>query len=122
MARLVSIVLAYRKRSQLELEIVPGLETEFRIPVKTGTIAKMGSPYACVADLSVSDTFDLRGAERRLRAAIPGIEVNMLVRFRDTWWRRYRWNVVIAVGGGPAVILIVELMRSSATRLYDLIK
>jgi len=122
MARLVSIVMAYTKPTQLESDILPALEEEFHMPIRATIVAKMGGMHVCVFDLCVSDTFSLHKTERHLRTAIPGTEVSLLVRFHDTWWRRYRWNVAITVGGGLVVILVVELMRSSATRLYDLFR
>lgn len=58
--------------------------------------------------------------QRRLGAALPPVRIKMTGRFRESWWRRYRWNIAIATGGGIAVAFLVDLVRSSAERLRDL--
>ena len=52
---------------------------------------------------------------------MPDVQIKMLERFRESWWRRHRWDIAIAIGGGIAVGLIVDLVRSSAERFREML-
>lgn len=120
MNRLVSIVVVYFSDSRFK-NVQNTLETEFKTRLDIGEHSSVGEVCACVIDVQAPDSFVLADMQRRLEAALPSVRIKMMERFRESWWRRYRWNIAIAIGGGIAVAFIVDLVRSSAERLRDLL-
>lgn len=120
MARIVPIVVVYFTGSKFK-SVMQVLEDEFKTKLDVGEYASLGGAHAHVIDVQVPDGFELHTEQRRLGASMPTVRIKIMGRFRESWWRRYRWNIAIAIGGGIAVAFIVDLVRSSADRLRDLL-
>ena len=119
MTRLVSIVVVYPADADFD-GVVKTLEGEFLTRLEVSEHERMGVARACILDVRVPDTFALHTAQQRLEEAMPTVRIKALERFRGSWWGRYRRDIAIAVGGGLAVALIVDLVRLLLARLRDL--
>ena len=120
MTRIVSIVIVYFTGSKFK-NVKQVLEEEFKTKLDVGEYAGIGGAHAYVIDVQVPDSFALHKVQRRLEEALPSVRIKMLERFRESWWRRHRWDIAIAIGGGIAVGLIVDLVRSSAERFREML-
>ncbi len=121
MTRLISIVVVYHDDINLVEDLVPVFEEQFKRPIDVGVVVQTGNVCVCVFSVSVPNSFALHKVQRKLNNTFPNVSICVLERFKETWWRRYGWNVAISVWGGMAVILFVEIMRST-TGLWDIFR
>jgi len=60
----------------------------------------MGVAKTSIIDVRVPDDFAPHATQQRPREALPTVRIKVMERFPGSWWRRCRWSIAIAVGGG----------------------
>lgn len=76
-----------------------------------GRHSRAGGARACVIGVRLPDALAIRAARRGLEGALPAVRIRAMGRFRESMRARHRWGLAVGIGAGPAVALIVELLR-----------